>query len=146
MWQNKGVQNENHFAKVFKKRLIDCHAQNWHEHVYTSDRFNVYRQDVNLYIKSNFTSVMNKHICDVLITFRVGASQIRTHKLWYVQHEDLMCPLCNKCPEDEIHFLFHCEWLKLMIFNISTSHINTMFTILLWTLCYLCKMKTVIKI
>ena len=34
VWENQGAQNQHDFVKVFKQRLIDCHAQNWHEHVY----------------------------------------------------------------------------------------------------------------
>ena len=84
VWENQGVQNQNDFVKVFKQRLIDCHAHNWHEHVYiyTSDRFNVYRQfKMSINLESYFTCVTKKHIRDILIIFRVGASQIRTHKL-----------------------------------------------------------------
>ena len=84
--------------------------------MYTQVTFNVYRQfKMSIYLESYFSSMTNKHIRDVFIRFRVGASQIRTHKLRYVQHtpEDPMCPLCNKCcPEDEIHFLFHCDRLN----------------------------------
>ena len=49
-------------------------------------------------------SVTNKHIRDVFIRFRIGASNIRTHKLRYVAHTpgDLMCPLCNTADEDEM--------------------------------------------
>ena len=58
-------------------------------------------------------SVTNKHIRDVFIRFRIGASNIRTHKLRYVAHTpgDLMCPLCNTAYEDEMHTLFYCKFL-----------------------------------
>ena len=61
-----------------------------------------------------FKLVTNKHIRDILIRFRVGASELRSHKMRYVAQdpEDLMCPLCNDVFEDVMHFLFQCKQLE----------------------------------
>ena len=114
VWENQGVQNPETFIKAIKQRLIDCHSQNWHEHISNSTRFTIYRMfKISISLEPYFTSVTNKHIRDVLIRFRIGASNIRTPKLRYVAYTpgDLMCPLCNTAYEDEMHTLLYCEFL-----------------------------------
>ena len=41
----------------------------------------------------------------------MGISEIKTHKLRYSTDpsDDLSCPMCKCCLEDEIHFLFLCK-------------------------------------
>ena len=110
----QGVQIPETFIKAIKQRLIDCHSQNWHEHISNSTRFTIYRMlKISISLEPYFTSVTNKHISDVLIRFKIGGSNIRTHKLRYVVHTagDLMCPLCNTAYEDEMHTLFYCKFL-----------------------------------
>ena len=120
VWKNQGVQNPETFIKAFKQRLIDCHSQNWHEHISNSTRFTIYRMfKISISLEPYFTSVTNKHIRDVLIRFRIGASNIRTHKLRYVAHTpgDLMCPLCNTAYEDEMHTLVYWFLLLFCLFS-----------------------------
>jgi hypothetical protein len=115
VWENQGVQTRNVFIRVFKQRLIDCHSQNWHEHINESVRFNVYRTfKKTLQLEPYFNVVANKHIRDILIRFRVGASDIRTHKMRYkvLSPQDLKCPLCDASLEDELHTLFYCKALS----------------------------------
>ena len=113
VWENQGVQNSNVFIKIFKQRLIDCHSQNWHEHINKSVRFNVYRTfKSSLYLEPYFTTVTNKHIRDILIRFRVGASEICTHKMRYAvpSPQDLQCPRCYASLEGEMHtYKFYCK-------------------------------------
>ena len=112
VWENQGVQNPKAFIKIFMQRLIDCHSQNWHEHVSSSTRFSIYRMfKTSISLEPCFTSVTNKHIRDVLIQFRIGASNIRVHKMRYLAHtpQYLLCPLCNTAYEDEMHILFYCK-------------------------------------
>ena len=107
----QGVQIPETFIKAIKQRLIDCHSQNWHEHISNSTRFTIYRMlKISISLEPYFTSVTNKHIRDVLIS---GASKIHTHKLRYVAHTpgNLMCLLCNTAYEDEMHTLFYCIFL-----------------------------------
>ena len=78
------MQNPETFIRAFEQRLVDCHSQNWHEHISNSTRFTIYRMfKISISLEPYFTSVTNKHIRDVLIRFRIGASNIRTHKLKY---------------------------------------------------------------
>ena len=75
------VQNPQIFIKAFKQRLTGCHSQNWHEHISNSTRFTIYRMfKISISLEPYFTSVTSKHIRDVLIRFRIEASNMRTHK------------------------------------------------------------------
>lgn len=115
IWENQGVQDSASFIRLFKQRLIDCHSQNWHEHINESTRFTVYRTyKMSIYLESYFSCVTNKHIRDTLIRFRIGASNIRLHKMRYsaCTTESLQCPLCNSGLEDEMHTLFYCKALN----------------------------------
>ena len=88
--ENQGVQNPEAFIKIYMERLIDCHSQNWHEHVSNSTRFSLYRMfKTSSSLEPYFTSVTNKHIRDILIKFRIGASNICVHKMRYVAHTHL---------------------------------------------------------
>ena len=55
--------------------------------------------------------VANKTPRDVFVRFRMGISEIKTHKLRYSADpsNDLSCPLCKYRLDDEIHFLFLCK-------------------------------------
>ena len=58
-----------------------------------------------------FYCVTNKALRDVFIRLRMGISEIKTHKLRFSTDlsDDLSCPLCKRCVDDEIHFLFVCK-------------------------------------
>ena len=112
VWENQGVQNHDIFIKEFKQRVIDNHHQTWHDHITTSSRFDMYKLfKMSLSIEPYFQLVINKHIRDIVIRFRVGVSDLRSHKMRYAlpKPEDLVCPLCNFVLEDEMHFLFYCK-------------------------------------
>jgi len=86
-WENQGVQNPETLIKEFKQRLIDCRSQNWHENISNSTTFATYRMvKISIALEPYLTSVTNKHIWDVLIRFRIGASNIRTLKLRCYTH------------------------------------------------------------
>ena len=105
VWENQRVQNPEAFIMIFMQRFVDCHSQNWHEHVSNSTRFSIYRMfKTSVSLEPYFTSVANKHISDILIKFGIGPSYIRVHRMRYVAHtpQDLLCPLCNTAYEDEM--------------------------------------------
>ena len=86
-WENQGVQNPETLIKEFKQKLIDCRSQNWHENISNSTTFATYRMvKISIALEPYLTSVTKKHIWDVLIRFRIGASNIRTHKLRCYTH------------------------------------------------------------
>ena len=60
VWENQGVQNPETFIQAFKQWLIDCHSQNWHEHISNSTRFTIYRMfKISISLEPYFTSVTN---------------------------------------------------------------------------------------
>ena len=108
VWEKQGVHNPEAFIQVSMQRLFDCHSQNWHEYVSNSARFSIYRiLKTSISLEPYFTYVTNKHIRDVLMKFRIGASKIRVQKMRYVADtpQDLLCPLCSTAYEDETHIL-----------------------------------------
>ena len=116
VWENQGGQNLEAFIKILLQRLIDCHSQNWHDDVSNSTRFSKYKLFKTPFsLEPYFTSVTNKHFRDILIKFKIGASNIRVHRIRYVAHthtpQELLCPLCNTAYEDETHILFYCRSL-----------------------------------
>ena len=95
------------------QRFIDYHSHNWHEHA-SNTRFSIYRMfKTSISSEPYFTSVTNKQIRVILIKFRIGASNIRVHKIRYVAHtpQDLLCSLCHTAYEDEMHIVFYCKSL-----------------------------------
>ena len=67
----------------------------------------------------------NKALRDVFIRFRMGISEIKTHKLRYSTDpsDDLSCPLCKCCVDDEIHFLFVCKATEALRSNFFATSI-----------------------
>ena len=125
VWANQGVQNVNWFLCVFRERITDCWRQGWDGRIHERDRYSVYRifklerDRYSVYrifkleqsLEPCFFCVTNKALRDVFIRFRLGISEIKTHKLRYSTDpsDDLSCPLCKCCVDDEIHFLFVCK-------------------------------------
>ena len=138
VWANQGVQNVNWFLRVFRERITDCWSQGWDGRIHERDRYSIYRifklqrdrhsvyrifklqrDRHSVYrifklehsLEPCFYCVTNKALRDVFIRFRMGISEIKTHKLRYsTDHsDDLSCLLCKCCVDDEIHFLFVCK-------------------------------------
>ena len=70
----------NQFLHAFRERLIVCRWQEWHSHVETSDRFNIYRtfctvHDTKTYLKMN----TDRHLKFIMKRFRLGISDIFVH-------------------------------------------------------------------
>ena len=112
MWANQGVQKCKLVLRVFRERITDCWRQGWDDRIHERDRFSVYRIfKLEHSLEPYFYCVTNKALRDVFIRFRMGISEIKTHKLRYSTDpsDDLSCPLCKCCVDDEIHFLFVCK-------------------------------------
>ena len=109
---NQGVQNVNWFLHVFRERITDCWRQGWDDRFHERDRFSVYRIfKLEHSLEPDFYCVTNNALRDVFIRFRIGISEIKTHKLRCLTDpsDDLSCLLCKCCVDDEIHFLFVCK-------------------------------------
>ena len=67
--------------------------------------------NLNTHSSHIFYCVNNKPLRDVFIRFRMVISEIKTHKLRNSTDpsDDLSWPLCKRCVDDEIHFLFACK-------------------------------------
>ncbi len=117
VWLNQGVEEMNQFLHVFRERLVVCRWQEWHSHVETSDRFNVYRtfctiHDTKTYLKMN----IDRHLKFIMTRFRLGISGIFVHYYRYKRHtdNDLICPLCRVAQETELHFVLCCPVLSAL--------------------------------
>ena len=89
VWLNQGVEEMNQFLHVFRERLVVCRWQEWHYHVETSDRFNVYGtfctiHDTKTYLKMN----IDRHLKFIMTRFRLGISDISVHYYRYKRHTD----------------------------------------------------------
>ena len=115
VWLNQGVQNVNMFLRTFRQRLVDCFRQGWHSHVDSSDRFSIYKIfKLSHEIEPYFRFVPSNGLRKFVIRFRLGISDLRTHRLRYYPHEQCLdCPLCHFRQDDEMHFLFHCQALSV---------------------------------
>lgn len=114
-WVNQGVGNYKAFLKLCKQRLIDCRWQVCNTHVESSDRFSMYR----LFRPMNTTPIylhlnIDRQLKFIMSKFRFGVSDIAVHYYRYrtCSQEDMICKMCNVSVEDEIHFVFCCEYLK----------------------------------
>ena len=100
----------------YKQRLIDCYRQDWQSHLDNSDRFNVYRViKSSLHLEPYFDCVPSNGLRKVLTRFRLGISEINTHKFRY-RTDDVHfdCQLCGHPNENEMHFLFYCDHLSAL--------------------------------
>ena len=106
VWLNQGAEKRNQFLHVFRERSVVCRWQEWHSHVETSDRFNIYRtfctiHDTKTYLKMN----IDRHLKFIMTRFRLGISDIAVHHCQYKRHtdKDLICPLCRVAHETELY-------------------------------------------
>ena len=117
VWVNQGVGDVKSFLKMFKERLIDCRWQNWQEHIQESQRFSVYKQfNSNHCVKTYLLEHLDYQLRFLMAKFRLGVSDINVH---FYRHrnnseKDLLCPLCNKHKEDEVHFVLCCPFYENM--------------------------------
>jgi hypothetical protein len=114
VWVNQGVGNISGFIRMLRARLIDCRWQNWSSHIQDSDRFYVYKQFNSLHCVPTYLSMnIDKYLKSIMTKFRFGISDIAAHYLRYRQHcdRDLICPLCKKAQETEVHFVLCCPAL-----------------------------------
>eukprot|EP00745_Piridium_sociabile_P029819 TRINITY_DN4926_c0_g2_i11.p1 TRINITY_DN4926_c0_g2~~TRINITY_DN4926_c0_g2_i11.p1 ORF type:complete len:208 (+),score=2.80 TRINITY_DN4926_c0_g2_i11:126-749(+) len=115
VWLNQGVGCDASFVSAFRQRLIDCRWQNWNQHICNSERFDIYRtfcvsHDVKPYLSMN----LDRHMKYVTTKFRLGISDLTVHRYRYqnVNDDNLICPMCKKSKEDEVHFVLCCESLN----------------------------------
>ena len=105
--------DETRFLTEFQQRLKDCFIQNWHSSLESSGRYEVYRTFKSALEKEKYLEVIqNQQIRKAFTRFRLGISQILTHKRRYTDENAVMlrCPLCKGEVENEVHLLATCAW------------------------------------
>ena len=115
VWECQGVGNVNGFICVFRKRIIDGTWEKWRNHVQTSERFNIYRTFCDVPCLQPYLTVdMGRHLRFITTKFRLGISDIMVHHYRYKNptENDLLCPLCKKSEENEVHFVLCCPALQ----------------------------------
>lgn len=115
VWDNQGVQHISEFLRCFRQRIIDCRWQDWHDHIFTSDRFAQYRLFKTSFLTERYVNLrINRYVRSDFTKFRFGVSDIACHRFRYnVGYENVyVCRLCNLSKEDEIHFLLCCPALS----------------------------------
>ena len=84
VWEEQGIGNEREFLNIFKKRLIDMLRQKWTAKLRGSDRYKVYRTFKFYFVSENCWSCIRiRQFRDALVQFRLGGSEIWTHKHRY---------------------------------------------------------------
>ena len=87
----------------------------------SSTRFSIYRQFKHCFEREYYVDVIwiNSYR-NALAQFRMGVSQINTHKYRYSKlPEEINCPFCENTHESEIHFLLHCPVYR----NVRTRYL-----------------------
>jgi hypothetical protein len=116
VWANQGVGDVAGFVSVLKQRMIDCRWQDWTSHMNESERFFMYRGHGDLLHRRHLYILldMDRHIKNCVVKFRFGVSNLRVHFYRHRPHRavDLLCPLCEKSVEDEVHFVLSCPALS----------------------------------
>ena len=97
--------------RMLKQRLVDCFKQNWHNKVWSSDRFCQYRSFKDYRQYESYLSVLQiKRSRDLIVRFRLGINELNNNKFRYsVNQQTRLCPLCGLAEEDETHFVFDCQ-------------------------------------
>ena len=59
---------------------------------------------------------MDPHLKHITAKFRIGVSDLAVHRLRHreFKESDLICPLCKKEKEDEVHFVLCCTALQTL--------------------------------
>ena len=111
VWMFKEVGCEISFLRMLKERLQDCYRQGWNSKINSSEHFTFYHSFKSLIETERFLidNSLIKPYRDALIKFRLGVSQIRSHRYKFCKSVSLMyCPFCPNVKEDEMHILFAC--------------------------------------
>ena len=113
VWINKGVGDEKKFLSVFKQRAFDIACQDWIEGMRNSNCYEQYRSyKMFLVPERYFADIQIKGFRDALVRFRLGVSDIATHRNRFIRNPAPGTNDCKFCPgqtENERHVLFHCS-------------------------------------
>ena len=119
-WQQQSVGNVDAFVSLFKQRVMDIDAQDWHGLVQDYGNLRTYRTlKSELSLEWYLTIGFSKKVINWLARLRGGLLHIKMNEgRWAnVARENRICPACNTGEiEDEVHFIFHCRaWSTLRL-------------------------------
>ena len=124
VWIMGEVGNKALFLRNFKQTLIDKFMQGWSAKMSTDEHCTFYFSfksviETELYLKNHH---MKLALRNILAKFRLGVSQINTHKHKFSNDETLKhCPFCVRYfYEDETHILLTCPLYD----NIRTEYLS----------------------
>ena len=113
VWLQQNVGDLSAFLCVFRQRLLNQFQQDWFASVSTSERFEIYSSIKPAFVTEKyFDYVQLRCFREAYTRFRFGISPIFIHKLRYKRNilpHNLLCPVCKREIEDEMHILFVCD-------------------------------------
>ena len=109
IWESQQIGNQNLFLKTLKERMINVSDTNWLNTLYGSDRYSLYRTFKQVRYKEPYLDFVDNSMNRKLLScFRMGVSNILSHRTRFNTHVQIVCPLCIECEEDDVHFLLQC--------------------------------------
>ena len=112
VWLTGEVGNKTLFFARLKQTLIDNFIQNWNYNMNSDINCNFYYGFKPIIAKETYLINVNLklYLRNVLIKFRIGVSEINTHRHKFSKNVMLkQCPFCVRhLLENEIHVLFNC--------------------------------------
>ena len=115
VWLNQGVAIEQHFIAQLKQRFIDVYLQERVANPRGSTSFDMYilfKTSIKYETYLDFVKV--KCFRDAPIRFRLGITELKTHKNIYISHvADNNCPFCKVVRKTSTIFYFIVKSMKL---------------------------------
>ena len=93
-----------------KERLSSTFYQDWHDHLESSGKLNVYRKYKSVFEREKYVSILYVDAFrNAMAQFRMGVSQINVHMHRFCPTaQNTSCPFCKKEIETEVHFILQC--------------------------------------
>ena len=110
VWEAQSVGSVKAFVAVFKRRLADCFAQDYHAALQSHDFYSIYATyGSSLTIRPYFSLIRNIFVRKEMTRLRVGMLFLRCNFIRFdTSAQNCFCPFCDGCPETETHFLLSC--------------------------------------
>ncbi|RUA06843.1 MAG: hypothetical protein DSY43_01110, partial [Gammaproteobacteria bacterium] len=109
IWRQQETQNDIHFIKDLRERLIQKYDNHWRLKLVESARYAIYKQIKPGRYKERYLYALDQKIFrTVFARFRAGVCDIFSHRFRYCDPNIAMCPCCMEEEEDDIHFLLQC--------------------------------------
>ena len=113
VWIEQRVNNRHEFLKLLRNKLTQKFYDIWESRLSNSSRYSFYNLFKEQCEVEQYLYVLDRKVFrDVYIRFRMGITELYSHKLRYFPEGiERVCPLCREGIETEVHFLFVCPAL-----------------------------------